>query len=157
MQIRTMIHGWYVCEFRGVCFITWVCERDRNQAADFSKYVAEAMAPIVTKMTGLQVEVVPTPSKPNNATSNNNNPGPAGKEKETMSNAQMTTWSRREMQDLRERAKNMAGVVGTNPDWSRAYLSLADAADRLDAMIARTQDQEVQDAKNADERNKNDL
>jgi len=66
-----------------------------------------------------------------------------------MSGAQKTAWSRREMQDLRERAKNTASVEGTNPDWVRAYLGLADAADRLDAMIARTQEREQQESKKA--------
>jgi hypothetical protein len=41
------------------------------------------------------------------------------------------------LQELRETAKGM--VAGNlNPNWARAYQELADAADRLDAMQART-------------------
>ena len=72
-----------------------------------------------------------------------------GNGKETMSEVQVTGWSRREMQELRELAKNMASVEGTSPDWVRAYLGLADAADRLDAMIARTQEGQAQEIKKA--------
>lgn len=37
---------------------------------------------------------------------------------------------------LRDAARGMA-TENLNPDWARAYLALADAADRLDAMHAR--------------------
>ena len=40
------------------------------------------------------------------------------------------------LQTLRDTAKGMC-VANLNPDWVRAYESLADAADRLDAMEAR--------------------
>lgn len=40
--------------------------------------------------------------------------------------------------DLRDTANGMASH-NLNPDWKRAYLALADAADRLDAMQARTE------------------
>jgi len=47
-------------------------------------------------------------------------------------------FARAELIDLRERAAAMAELKGTNPRWVRAYLTLADAADRLDAMTERT-------------------
>lgn len=40
------------------------------------------------------------------------------------------------LQELRDTAAGMA-AGNLNPDWVRAYLALADAADRLDAMDAR--------------------
>lgn len=39
---------------------------------------------------------------------------------------------------IRAKAERLAGLKGTNPHWVRAYLRLADAADHLDAMIARS-------------------
>lgn len=42
------------------------------------------------------------------------------------------------LQDLRDTAKGMC-VNNLNIDWVRAYEALADAADRLDAMEARTE------------------
>lgn len=42
------------------------------------------------------------------------------------------------LQQLREAANGMASG-NLNPDWVRAYHALADAADRLDAMQARSQ------------------
>lgn len=51
-------------------------------------------------------------------------------------------FSRDELIELRKRAEDMAQIEGLNPHWMRAYLQLADAADRLDAMIARTQEKE---------------
>lgn len=46
---------------------------------------------------------------------------------------------RKFLQQLRETAQGM--VCGNmNPDWVRAYESLGDAADRLDAMQARSED-----------------
>jgi hypothetical protein len=65
MQIRTMGGKWYVCEFRGVCFVTWVCEKERQYAANLPRGVAEGMAQLVQENTGMQVEVVYTPCKPN--------------------------------------------------------------------------------------------
>lgn len=43
---------------------------------------------------------------------------------------------RQYLQELRDTAKGMAHG-NLNPDWVRAYLDIADAADRLDAMEAR--------------------
>ncbi len=45
---------------------------------------------------------------------------------------------REDLQDLRELAINAANVDGVNVIWARAYIEIADAADRMDAMIART-------------------
>ena len=47
-------------------------------------------------------------------------------------------FTREELWKLRERAENKANISGTNSTWVRAYLALADAADHLDAMIARS-------------------
>jgi len=46
-------------------------------------------------------------------------------------------FEREELITLRGRAEALA-VAGTSPRWIRAYQSLADAADRLDAMTQRT-------------------
>ena len=43
---------------------------------------------------------------------------------------------RENLQAIRDEAIGMA-TGNLNPDWVRAYLNLADAADRLDAMQAR--------------------
>ena len=45
---------------------------------------------------------------------------------------------REELQEIRKKAKKSAENV-ENPDWIYAYTQLAMAADRLDAMIARTE------------------
>ena len=50
-------------------------------------------------------------------------------------------FTREELQDIRERAVENAEAVKNN-HWKRAYKQLADAADRLDAMEARTEDRE---------------
>ena len=44
---------------------------------------------------------------------------------------------RYELQRLRERALEEANCPGINLQWKRAYEAFADAADRLDAMVAR--------------------
>jgi len=49
-------------------------------------------------------------------------------------------FERKELILLRKRAEEDARIEGLNPGWKRAYLRLADAADNLDAMIARTED-----------------
>jgi len=54
------------------------------------------------------------------------------------------------LQELREEANGMASG-NLNPDWTRAYLALADAADRLDAMQARSTIPPVGGWKNTDE------
>lgn len=52
-----------------------------------------------------------------------------------MSNSNIT--DRRLLQEIRDAAIDRSNL-STNPDWVRAYLALADAADKLDAMQART-------------------
>jgi hypothetical protein len=47
-------------------------------------------------------------------------------------------FQRDELIALRERARQLANVPGTMRNWQEAYLAIANAADRLDAMIART-------------------
>ena len=42
------------------------------------------------------------------------------------------------LQIIREQALNKSEVKGLSRTWKRAYESLADSADRLDAMIDRT-------------------
>lgn len=46
--------------------------------------------------------------------------------------------NRQFLQELRDSAEGMVSR-NPNPDWRRAYQQLADAADRLDAMEARSQ------------------
>ena len=49
--------------------------------------------------------------------------------------------SRRELQDIRVLAISRSNQV-ENPIWKRALLALADAADYVDALIARTEEHE---------------
>ena len=51
----------------------------------------------------------------------------------------MSEFTREELQDIRNKAVESAEAVANN-HWQRAYKQLADAADRLDAMEARTED-----------------
>ena len=53
----------------------------------------------------------------------------------------MTEFTREELQNIRDEAVKCAEFVADN-HWRRAYKQLADAADRLDAMEARTEDKE---------------
>ncbi len=48
-------------------------------------------------------------------------------------------FEREELQDIREKAVANAGLRANNL-WTRAYKQLADAADRLDGMMARSED-----------------
>lgn len=48
-------------------------------------------------------------------------------------------FNRERLQKIEEEAFQESGSV-TNSQWRRALIQLADAADRLDAMIARTED-----------------
>ncbi len=52
--------------------------------------------------------------------------------------SEFTPFSRAELILCRERAKVLAQRPGRTLEWARAYWALADAADRLDAMQART-------------------
>ena len=48
-------------------------------------------------------------------------------------------FEREELQEIRDRAIGRAKTV-TNNHWRRAYKQFADAADRIDAMEARTEE-----------------
>ncbi len=49
-------------------------------------------------------------------------------------------FTREELQNIRDKAVENASQV-PNSSWQRAFKQLADAADRLDAMEARTEDE----------------
>jgi len=49
---------------------------------------------------------------------------------------------RKELQDIKIKAHESYDN-GENPVWIRAYIALADAADRLDAMMARTEVKDI--------------
>ena len=51
---------------------------------------------------------------------------------------QIDLHSREELQNIRKEALKISDEV-QNPNWKRAYMSLADSADYVDAIIARTQ------------------
>lgn len=55
------------------------------------------------------------------------------------SEPQQHPFTRGHLQEIRRCAEYMAKAVGVDGTWARAYLMLADAADRLDAMEARTE------------------
>ena len=55
----------------------------------------------------------------------------------------MTNFSREELQDIRGKASAQSEIEGLNISWKRAYLRFADAADHLDAMLARTESYKV--------------
>jgi hypothetical protein len=48
-------------------------------------------------------------------------------------------FTREELQKIEKKAVEMANVDGTNTNWVRAYLRLADACNILDAYMARTE------------------
>lgn len=50
----------------------------------------------------------------------------------------IANFTREELADIRWRAEQMATVSHMNPGWIRAFNRLADAADQLDAMLARS-------------------
>lgn len=54
-----------------------------------------------------------------------------------MSESRDTLFDRHDFQNIRERADEMAATDGMNPHWTRAYIALSDAANNLDAMLAR--------------------
>jgi hypothetical protein len=57
----------------------------------------------------------------------------------------MDEFTRKELMTLREKAIANAMIPAENainPLWKRAYLRLADAADHLDAMMARCEERE---------------
>lgn len=52
-------------------------------------------------------------------------------------------FTRKELQNLRERAEEMASIDNLNSGWKRVLLRLADAACCLDAFIARTEESKI--------------
>ncbi len=60
-------------------------------------------------------------------------------------------FTRKELSKIGSKAILLADVKGTNPQWVRAYVQLADAVDRLDAMIARTEDVKISTKKEIDD------
>ncbi|NOY60306.1 MAG: hypothetical protein GXO75_15460 [Calditrichaeota bacterium] len=47
-------------------------------------------------------------------------------------------FTREELSEIETRALTLASIEGLNWAWQRAYLELADACNKLDAMIARS-------------------
>lgn len=61
MRIRDPKTGMYVCEIRGVCFVTWVNEQDRSNAlfvGHEGRKSPEDYLKLVENLTGLQLELV---------------------------------------------------------------------------------------------------
>jgi len=50
-------------------------------------------------------------------------------------------FERKELQKLRQRGERAAGDFEINTSWKRAYLALSDAANILDALIARSEEE----------------
>lgn len=55
----------------------------------------------------------------------------------------LNPFTRDELIDIRDRAEEMSRQTSIHGAWSRAYLALADAADGLDAAIARAEAQPI--------------
>ena len=51
-------------------------------------------------------------------------------------------FTRDELMELRDKAKELSRESHVSELWKRAYIALEDAADKLDAMIARSTEQE---------------
>ena len=54
-------------------------------------------------------------------------------------------FSREKLQEIRRQAYALADTKGLNPSWKRLLLNLGDAANALDAYIARTEVKEIED------------
>lgn len=50
----------------------------------------------------------------------------------------MIEFTREFLWELRDKARDFSELSGLNTHWKRAYEAIMDAADRLDAMIARS-------------------
>ena len=57
----------------------------------------------------------------------------------------MGHFSRKELNDITNRANEMAKVGQLNPLWKRAYEKLADAATTLDAFLARSEEKQKEE------------
>jgi len=58
MKIRTKDGNWYVCELRGVVFISWVSRSDRDHAAKFPKDGIDKWVDLLSDMAGQPLEAV---------------------------------------------------------------------------------------------------
>jgi len=58
MWLRTKDSKWYICELRGVCFVTWVSDKDKGNAASFPEYDVQKWISILSEMTGFALEAV---------------------------------------------------------------------------------------------------
>ena len=58
-----------------------------------------------------------------------------------MNDVNIKLFTREELQELRNRAYTLVETVGLNSSWSRVLLRLGDAANELDAYIARTEEE----------------
>lgn len=50
--------GWFVCELRGVCFLTWVKEKDNANAAVFPKAEIHRWVSILSEMAGEELVAI---------------------------------------------------------------------------------------------------
>lgn len=50
--------GYYVCEIRGVCFVTWVSYKDKGHAAVFPVDNVHEWVEIINYFTGYQLTAV---------------------------------------------------------------------------------------------------
>lgn len=57
MWIRTL-DGWYVCEIRGVVFVTWVSEKDKAHAAQFPEDKITEWVDLLESSTGKKLQTV---------------------------------------------------------------------------------------------------
>ena len=57
MWIRTL-DGWYICELRGVVFVTWVSVADKAHAAVLPKDKIDDWIRVMSAMTGKNLEAV---------------------------------------------------------------------------------------------------
>lgn len=55
--IKTDDGQWFVCELRGVCFVTWVHISDKDRALGFPAEKAEQWRQILESWTGLNLIV----------------------------------------------------------------------------------------------------
>lgn len=51
-------NGFYICEVRGVCSLTWVNTRDKSRAATFPKDKITEWVRLMSEMAGEQLEAV---------------------------------------------------------------------------------------------------
>ena len=54
-------------------------------------------------------------------------------------------FTKEELQKIRQKAEDMAGVQGMNPSWVEAYAKIADACDKLDSMMVEEVEKMVEE------------